>query len=181
MLQIIISNIKKVSPKKIAIGGAVLIIVIKFLKSLKSRISSHLTNSAYKEETRKFINIRNESLAKFIKEEKDKIPKSDQQNIQHSHLLQLQKYFLEERYTSEQIITSLLLRAAEVGKENNYIADVNIEETIKLAKEADILFNAIKNNKSELDKLPLLGLPLSIKESLPVANFKTTLEASVIV
>jgi hypothetical protein len=57
-------------------------------------------------------------------------------------LLNLRKILDEGKYTSEQICTCFLLRIAEtVGQA--HLEDLNIEETILLAREADEKFKTL--------------------------------------
>ena len=156
-------------------GTTVLLIFVKVFKILSNTLNSYFINSAYKKQAENLISKRNETIVVFITEYKDKVSIEDQKLIQQSHLLQLKEYFLSGKYSSVQITISLLFGAVHVGKENNYIADINFEDTLRLAREADLFFSINKNNQELLQKFPILGLPLSFKESLPAAKFRSTL------
>jgi fatty acid amide hydrolase len=175
MLQTIISYFRRSNAMNIFIGSSTLAAFFYFVIKIKNKISSYFVNSAYNRKTNMLLAERNQLLQKFIQENHYKVPEKDQKIIQHSHLLELREHFLSGKYTSEQITLSLLLRAASVGVEFGYLSDVNIEETLKLSREADVLYAKIKEDPKELSKLPFLGLPLSIKESIPTAGFRTTL------
>ena len=178
MIQQIISRIKRIDPKKLKtgiIGSTVFLMFVKVVIVLKKCINSYLVNSAYKKQALKYIKERNDNLLKFLNENSSKVSLEDQKIIYSSDLLQLKDYFINGKYSSEQITLSLLIRAIEVGLVNNYLADVNLEETMRLAHEADAFYLKNKQNQEELNKLPLLGLPLSIKECIPTEKFRTTL------
>jgi fatty acid amide hydrolase len=96
--------------------------------------------------------------------------------IVHANLLELKKFLESGKYSSETISKVLLLRNYEY-LEFNYAADINVEETMTLAKKADEIRKSYKdqNKLNDLElKYPLLGLPLSIKDVFLIKNFVTT-------
>jgi len=75
------------------------------------------------------------------------------------------------KYTVTQVTLVYLSRALSLGYDNCWIADFNIEETLRTAKELDLLYNNTKDKKT----LPaLFGVPVSLKDSINIQGFRTT-------
>ena len=171
-----LEKILSITPKQLIIGLLSTWTIYRTGKMLRNSYLSYKINKKYREKALKFRKERDEKLKKFYDENNHLFSDNEKLEIRLASLSDLKGFLDQGKYTSEKIAKVLLLRNYEF-LQYNYAADVNVEETLKLAKAADELrakINQSINKEEELQKYPLLGLPLSIKDVFKVQNFYLT-------
>lgn len=118
------------------------------------------------------LNERNKKLEKFLSEYITNVSKSKMQTIlQAKDVCELLSLLKQKQISSEEIIITNALRTCILGKEHNWLADVDFEYAISAAKAADI---KIKTDPYAFENEPLLGIPFSFYEQISIKGLKTT-------
>src|SRR5579859_2703265 len=86
---------------------------------------------------------------------------------------QIKKDLAEKRYSSIELTKACLERIKQVEPKINAFVTVTEEEALKNAKAAD-------EKRANGSKLPLLGIPLSIKDNFSTIGVKTTASSKVL-
>jgi fatty acid amide hydrolase len=175
ILTYLIEPLLKITPKQLFIGLFLSIGGFKVAKYIKNKIRLHKINKIYRFKASHFRTKRDDKLKKFYEENNNLFDNFVKYEITHSSLCDLKNLLDNGKYTSETIVKVFLLRNYEYLK-YNYAADINIEETIELAKNADDLRKGIIESKDTKKMLqyPLLGLPLSLKDVFLINKFQMT-------
>jgi len=84
-------------------------------------------------------------------------------------MIELAAKIKSREFTCEQVVITYSLRTAKTGIEYRLLADVNFEDAIQEARQKDIL---LKEGNTELP--PLFGVPIAIKDHLPIKGMRST-------
>lgn len=114
---------------------------------------------------------RNEKIKEFVETYKNEISKEDIENVLKLSNLELALAIKNQKITSRKATLVYCLNSAIVGLELNGIADIDFEKALLEAEAADI---KIKNSAKE-DLPNLIGLPITIKDHVPVYGYIDTL------
>jgi fatty acid amide hydrolase len=171
----LIEPLLKITPKQFFIGLFLSIGGVKVAKYIKNKIRLQKINKIYRIKAKEFRTKRDEKLKKFHEENNNLFDNFSKHEITHASLCDLKNLLDNGKYTSETIVKVLLLRNYEYLK-YNYAADINVEETIRLAKKADEIRKNIIESKdnNKMLQYPLLGLPLSFKDVFLIKKFQMT-------
>jgi len=112
---------------------------------------------------------RDERVRKFVTEYQNS--NDVHKKIIDASILTLKEYLKKKEVTSREIVISYATRCADVGLGYNLIADADFESALIEAEEDD---NFMKNNDYEKWP-PLLGIPISIKDSFHIEGLLSTL------
>ncbi|KAL4484606.1 hypothetical protein ABPG74_019783 [Tetrahymena malaccensis] len=125
--------------------------------------------------------IHNDSL-EFRKNHKAKImstkigstnlPKEKIEEILNASVVQLKEMLKNSEVTCEDLVNIFTERAITIGIDLELLTDVNYQEAITLAKQYDQM---IKENPSVVDKKPLFGIPISIKDCIDQKGFPSSI------
>lgn len=117
-----------------------------------------------------FIEKRNRTIDEFYNKHKSEISKEEIIEIVSLKANELAAKIRNKEITSTKAFLCYALNCCTVAKELNTIADVNFEKGLKEAKHADDIIK--KHDKKLLP--PLIGLPISIKDHIPVKDYIDT-------
>ncbi|CAD8184598.1 unnamed protein product [Paramecium pentaurelia] len=96
-----------------------------------------------------------------------------QKQILNSNVAQIKQLLYEEKTTVEQIVLVFIERILKVACSDklNIITEINFIEALEQAKIQD---QEIKADKNIINKYPLFGIPVSVKETFIQKNFDST-------
>lgn len=157
-------------------GGAVLTsIVFKTLKCLVKYCKKYLINKKYKEEAEETLKLRNEKIKKFLEKYKGSITLERIEEISYLTAEELLAKIKQRSITSREACLAYCIKCATIGKELNLICDVDFESAIQQAEDADKKIAEVSDFDKELPYY--FGLPLTIKENIPIKGLISTLGA----
>ncbi len=151
------------------------LIFISFLsaKKILSLLSKSFKNSNIIAKGKSHREKRNKKIEQFLQKHQNSITKEKAKEIISLDACSLLKEIHSQKITSFEATLAYSLRAAQYGKENNWITEVLFEEALEEAKFADERIK--KNNIENKPNLPLDGLPLSIKDNFKIKNNFSTI------
>ena len=134
-------------------------------------ISYTLINRKYSKLVRKYRAQRDKEAAQFLKDFDGTVSVEIQKTILNSTATELLQGLREQKFTSEQALITLALRAIRIGFPMHYAGDINFYGALEIAREKDLE----RKNATDPSKLPLLhGLPISVKDHVTCKGLKTT-------
>eukprot|EP01016_Furgasonia_blochmanni_P003265 TRINITY_DN11281_c0_g1_i1.p1 TRINITY_DN11281_c0_g1~~TRINITY_DN11281_c0_g1_i1.p1 ORF type:complete len:586 (+),score=72.77 TRINITY_DN11281_c0_g1_i1:64-1821(+) len=117
----------------------------------------------------RYITARDRRLDKFLESYKEKLAESKIEKIISASASELLTQLRGGSLTSEEIVIAYGIRLATIGRRLNNIADIDLEQSLELARKKDL---ERKNCKNPNELPPLHGLPISIKDHLNTKGFR---------
>lgn len=114
---------------------------------------------------------RNKAIKDFYEKYKNEVSKNDTEKILKLTASELSEAIKNKEISSRKATLVYILNCATVGLELNGMADVNFEKALNEADFADKLIQT----KSKNDLPPLIGLPMTIKDHVPVKGYVDTI------
>lgn len=138
-------------------------IIKKIKKNSKRRESKHKA-----EET---IKIRNLKIDEFLKKQRHNISEERMKYIYELDATGLLRRIRSKEISAVEALLTYAIRAGTIGKELNYICDVDFGIALNHAIEIDNLILHAQDNEIP----PLAGLPISVKDQISVRGTLTTI------
>lgn len=156
----------------ISLGILATYTVLKVGSNFLSKIKANLIHKKYLKFGQFAKDQRNKRIEAFYQKYKGEITKEDIVKITSLSAEQLLEHIKSKKITSRKATLCYALNAATVGKELENIADADFELALKEADEADKL---IANSKNPKELPPLIGLPVTIKDHVPLKGYIDTI------
>lgn len=143
-------------------------VLVKLTSSIAGFIKKRSAHSNQLKNGKFAKDIRDKKIAYFYEKHKDEISKEEIIEITSLSVSELSQKIKTKKITARKALLCYALNAATVGKDLECIADCNFEAALQEANEADKLIESTKN----VDELPpLIGLPMTIKDHVPVKDY----------
>lgn len=168
-LKVLESNLECNSINLAMIFGVILILFYG-MKHLQQLILKHKQNLKHKANIKIYQENREAKINEFYEKHKNMITQEEILKICNLPVKELCEKIKTQEITSYKVFICYSLNCCTVAKNLNTIADIDFENGLQLARDAD---EKIKNN-SNISDLPLLGIPISIKDHIPVEGYIDT-------
>ena len=151
---------------------AILVVLFIAIKAIVKRLIQLNEHEKLMERGSEFRRKRNEKFAKFIEDNTDLIPSEDIQKeiLNCKSLRDLQDKLEAGAFTSVQLLMHYINRCQLYALKLNFIAQINFDSALKLAKECDVIRrdNAKMSEirRSSTDNGLLFGIPICFKDHL---------------
>lgn len=157
---------------KYGIASLAVVLGFKLIKSLAVNIYSSLRHNKLVSAGMNARNKRNEKIVEFFNKYQNEISKEDIILITSLSCEELVNHIKNKKLTARKAFLCYALNMATIGKNLCYIADCNFEVALQ---EADLADEMIKNTTDINTLPPLIGLPMTIKDHIPVKGYLDTM------
>lgn len=147
------------------------IILYKIAKACKNYYYKRSRHNELVKQGALILEKRNKEVKDFYNKYKDEVSKDDIEKIVKLSVYELAEAIRNKEITSRKATLVYLLNCATVGLELNGMADADFERSLMEAVKADELIGS--KSKNELPAL--VGLPMTIKDHVPVKGYLDTI------
>lgn len=114
-------------------------------------------------------------MSLLFSQKRSQIPPIDDHNIV-TPAIKLSQQIREGHVTSEEVVESFISRIKRVNPLINAVVEKRFEQALKEARDIDRKLNEARNNEGDraILNLPLVGVPVSVKETISVDGYSFT-------